>query len=76
MKIMQRRCSSIGISGFDRPSKANEQAFLSAVDAIAELSANLLNSLDTNSPPRSREEEAARMKARRLKRFGDPKPVA
>ncbi len=64
------------ISGFNKPSKANEQAFLSAVEAIAELSANLLNSLETNSPPKNREEEAARLKARSLKRFGDPKPVA
>jgi len=60
------------ISGFNKPSKANEEAFLSAVNAIAGLSANLLNTLETNSPPRNREEEAARLKARSVKRFGDP----
>jgi hypothetical protein len=64
------------ISGFNKPSKANEEAFSSAVKAIADLSANLLNTLETNSPPKNREEEAARLKARSLKRFGDPKSVA
>jgi hypothetical protein len=64
------------ISGFNKPSKANEEAFLSAVRAIADLSANLLNTLETNSPPKNREEEAARLKARSFKRFGDPKSVA
>jgi hypothetical protein len=64
------------ISGFNKPSKANEQAFLSAVQAIAGISTNLLNTLETNSPPKSREEETARLKARSLKRFGDPKSLA
>jgi hypothetical protein len=64
------------ISGFNKPSKANEEAFLSAVYAIADLSANLLNTLETNSPPKNREEEAARLKARSVKRFGDPKSLA
>jgi hypothetical protein len=64
------------ISGFNKPSKANEEAFSSAVKAIADLSANLLNTLETNSPPKNREEEAARLKARSFKRFGDPKSVA
>jgi hypothetical protein len=64
------------ISGFNKPSKANEQAFLSAVTAIADLSANLLNTLETNAPPKNREEEAVRLKARSLKRFGDPKSLA
>jgi hypothetical protein len=64
------------ISGFNKPSKANEQAFLSAVHAIAGISANLLNTLETNSAPKSREEEVARLKARSLKRFGDPKSLA
>jgi hypothetical protein len=59
------------ISGFNRPSKANEEAFLSAISAIAGISTNLLNSLETNSPPKSREEEAERLKARSAKRFGD-----
>ena len=64
------------ISGFNKPSKANEEAFLSAVNAIADLSANLLNTLETNSPPKNRQEEAARLKARSVKRFGDPKSLA
>ena len=64
------------ISGFNKPSKANEEAFLSAVNAIADLSANLLNTLETNSPPKNRKEEAARLKARSVKRFGDPKSLA
>ena len=64
------------ISGFNKPSKANEEAFFSAVNAIAGLSANLLTSLETNSPPKNRDEEAARLKARSVKRFGDPKSLA
>ena len=64
------------ISGFNKPSKANEEAFFSAVNAIAGISRNLLSSLETNSPPRNRDEEAARLKARSAKRFGDPKSLA
>jgi hypothetical protein len=64
------------ISGFNKPSKANEEAFFSAVNAIAGVSANLLKSLETNSPARNRDEEAARLKARSAKRFGDPKNLA
>jgi hypothetical protein len=64
------------ISGFNKPSRANEEAFFSAVNAIAGLSANLLTSLETNSPPKNRDEEAARLKARSVKRFGDPKSLA
>jgi hypothetical protein len=59
------------ISGFNKPSKANEEAFLSAIDAISRVSTDLLNSLATNAPPRNREEEAARLKERSVKRFGD-----
>ena len=58
------------VSGFNKPSKANEEAFSSAVDAIAEVSAELLRSLETNAPPKSREEEVARLRARSAKRFG------
>ena len=58
------------ISGFNKPSKANEEAFLSAVSAIAGVSTQLLASLATNAPPRNREEEAARLKARSAGRFG------
>jgi len=59
------------VSGFNKPSKANEAAFLKAVDEIAASSARLLTSLDTNAPPRNRDEEAARAKARGAVRFGD-----
>jgi hypothetical protein len=58
------------ISGFNKPSKANEAAFLSAIDEIAEVSSRLLRSLETNAPARSREEEAAKAKARNAERFG------
>lgn len=59
------------ISGFNKPSKANEEAFLAAIRAIDGIAAKLLSSLETNSPPKSREEEAARLKALSAKRFGD-----
>jgi hypothetical protein len=59
------------ISGFSKPSKANEPAFLAAIDEIAAVSMNLLRSLETNAPPKNREEEAARAKARAAERFGD-----
>ena len=58
------------VSGFNKPSKANEAAFVAAVDEIASASARLLRSLETNAPARSREEEAARAKARNAVRFG------
>jgi hypothetical protein len=57
------------ISGFSKPSKANEAAFLAAVDEVAGVSTRLLRSLETNAPARSREEEAAKAKARGLERF-------
>jgi hypothetical protein len=59
------------ISGFNKPSKANEAAFLAAVDAVAGTSMELLVSLETNAPPRNREEEAAKARARGMARFGD-----
>lgn len=59
------------ISGFNKPSKANEQAFMAAIDAISNISADLLKSLETNAPPKNREEEAARRKARSANRFAD-----
>jgi hypothetical protein len=58
------------ISGFNKPSKANEAAFLGAIDEIAAISTRLLRSLDTNAPPKNREEEAAKAKARAAERFG------
>jgi hypothetical protein len=57
------------ISGFNKPSKANEAAFLAAVDEIAGISNGLLRSLETNAPPKTREEEAAKAKARVAQRF-------
>ena len=59
------------ISGFTKPSKANEGAFLAAVDKVAEVSGRLLKTLETTAPPRNREEEAAKAKARAVARFGD-----
>jgi hypothetical protein len=58
------------ISGFNRPSKANEAAFSAAVDDIARISERLLGSLASNAPPKNREVEAARAKARSAQRFG------
>jgi hypothetical protein len=58
------------ISGFNKPSKANELLFQAAVDEIAGVSARLLHSLETNAPPKNREEEAAKAKARSAERFG------
>jgi hypothetical protein len=57
------------ISGFTKPSKANEDAFQSAVDEISLISRRLLTSLETNAPPKDREEEAAKKKARAAERF-------
>jgi hypothetical protein len=57
------------ISGFNKPSKANEAAFLAAIDGIAGVSTQLLTSLETNAPPKNREEEAAKAKARSADRF-------
>lgn len=58
------------ISGFNKPSKANESAFLTAVDDVAAVSSRLLRALETNAPPRNREEEAAKARARAAERFG------
>jgi len=58
------------ISGFSKPSKANEPAFLAAIDDIAAVSTRLLHSLETAAPPKNREEEAAKAKARSAERFG------
>ena len=58
------------ISGFNKPSKANEAAFLAAIDEVAAVSSRLLHSLETNAPPKNREEEAAKAKARSIERFG------
>ena len=58
------------ISGFNKPSKANEDAFLGAVDEISGISARLLGSLETSAPAKNREEEAAKARARASERFG------
>lgn len=58
------------ISGFSKVSKANEEAFLSAIDEVAAASTRLLHSLQTTAPPKNREEEAAKAKARAAERFG------
>jgi hypothetical protein len=58
------------ITGFNKPSQTNEAAFLAAIDEIAASSSRLLHSLDTNAPPKNREEEAAKAKARSAERFG------
>jgi hypothetical protein len=58
------------ISGFTKPSKANEGAFQAAVDEVARASMRLIQSLETSAPPRNREEVAARAKARAAARFG------
>jgi hypothetical protein len=57
------------VSGFNKPSKANEAAFLTAVDEVAAVSGKLLRSLETNAPPRNRAEEAAKAQARAAVRF-------
>lgn len=58
------------ISGFHKPSKANEAAFTAAVDDIARTAERLLDSLESTAVPKSREEEAAKAKARAAQRFG------
>jgi hypothetical protein len=58
------------ISGFNKPSKANEAAFSAAIDDVAGVSRRLLDALETSAPSRNREEEAARAKARSIARFG------
>jgi hypothetical protein len=57
------------ITGFHKPSKANEAAFQNAIDQVASISLQLLNSLETTAPPKNREEEAAKAKARSAHRF-------
>ena len=58
------------ISGFNKPSKANEEAFDKAIEEVAAISMRLLSSLETTAPPKNREEEAAKAKARSAQRFG------
>jgi hypothetical protein len=58
------------ISGFNKPSKANEAVWLAAVDEVAAVSARLLRAMETNAEPRNREEEAEKARARAAARFG------
>lgn len=57
------------VSGFSKPSKTNEAAFLHAVDEVARISADLLGSLETNAPPKNREDEAEKARARAAQRY-------
>ena len=57
------------VSGFAKPSKANEGVFLAAVDDVAAVSKRLLNSLETSAPPKNREDEIAKARARAAQRF-------
>ena len=58
------------ITGFNKPSKTNEEMFLAATEEVAAISNRLLRSLETSAPPKNREEEAAKAKARAAERFG------
>lgn len=62
------------ISGFHKPSKANEPAFNAAVNEIAEASARLLRQLETSAPAKNREEEAAKARVRAAERYGNGAP--
>ena len=57
------------VSGFHKPSKANEGSFRAAVDDIGGITARLLRSLESNAPPKNREQEAAKARARSTRRF-------
>jgi hypothetical protein len=58
------------LSGFTAPSKANEQVFNQAIDDVAKIARRLMDELATNAPPKNREEEAAKAKARAAERYG------
>lgn len=64
------------LSGFTKPSKANEAAFKLAVDQVTQVAQELLDSLVTNAPPRDREVEAARARARAAERFQSAVPAS
>jgi hypothetical protein len=59
------------ITGFNKPSKANEASFLAAVEEVAAAASRLLRSLETTAPPKNREDEAAKARARAAERFGN-----
>lgn len=58
------------VSGFTKPSKANEEAFARAIEEVAGATSRLLTALETHAPPKNREEEAAKAKARAATRYG------
>ncbi|HMK21282.1 MAG TPA: DUF2277 domain-containing protein [Terriglobales bacterium] len=59
------------ITGFNKPSKANEAVFAAAIEDIAAISSRLLHSLETSAPAKNREEEAAKARARAMERFAN-----
>jgi hypothetical protein len=58
------------ITGFNKPSNANQSIFLAAVEEVSAISNRLLRSLETSAPPKNREQEAAKARARAAERFG------
>ena len=58
------------LSGFSAPSRANEEAFTQAIDEVFEVARRLIDSLETTAPPKNREEEAVKARARAAERFG------
>lgn len=60
------------LSGYNTPSKTNEEAFNAAIDEVFAAARKLIDSLETNAPPKDRDEEAAKAKARSAERFGRP----
>ena len=63
------------ITGFNTPSRANEKAFSAAVDEVARISGTLLNSPEATATPKNRQEEAAKARARVVRRFGRQVPI-
>lgn len=63
------------LSGYNAPSKANREAFDTAVDEVAAVARRLFESLDTAAPPKNREDEAAKARARSAERFGAKQPA-
>jgi hypothetical protein len=62
------------LSGFNAPSRANEAAFARAIEEVAEVARRLIDSLETNAPPKNREAEAAKARARAADRFATTRP--
>ena len=58
------------LSGFNAPSRANEEAFNLAIEEVADVARRLIDSLETSAPPKNRDEEAAKARARAAERFG------